>query len=639
MGTYTYEYSLGSEHIRVLTLLPGRPGALIRCSLEVLPAYTDLPQEYAYEALSYAWGCEAHKSLVFCDGRPLSVTRDLAVALWHLRQEDTPRRLWIDQICINQEDLDERAAQVKLMDFVYKHSTRVIIWLGPESTTTKLGMKFAQELTSAILAYRQNFPNREIPRDSLGKILTTSNFFVPDADAIEWTALSDLLSRRWFSRLWIVQEALLNDVVILQCGSNQFTWDILSDLRTALSDQPHITNVLCRCAEIKNTLYLIECLQTLRGTLGTGNLDALISVFSSQQATDSRDHIYTLLSLAKQSDRQVISPDYRKPAADVFVDFTRLMIQEHGRLTMLHCIGINMRSHLQLPSWVPDWTMMRLDLPGRRVHMKVDQFCATQSLQADKAFLGSGRILQVRGRCIDTLGSIASTMPSVHVSNRQEDIAKENSEFGRMLKAFLDDVTQMATLSASSASNVARARADVILSSTLCREQALDPRIFSLEEALKILYQMYACCNRAQLVYKLLEAIGEDFNSWEGPRDRLLPRVKHWRQATKLGWRLMRDVIKTPVVPFEASMGWNTFYQLQLIGNKIVKTTGGLLANVPEACQAGDVIAILYGWSTPFLVRPVPTGYLLIGDCYVFGIMRGEAIDRGIGIETTFALV
>ena len=99
-----------------------------------------------------------------------------------------------------------------------------------------------------------------------------------------------------------------------------------------------------------------------------------------------------------------------------------------------------------------------------------------------------------------------------------------------------------------------------------------------------------------------------------------------------------RKSFKYPIMAKVAKDFFNYFiYQLQ--GNCIAKTQNGLLANIPQQSEVGDIIAILYGWNTPFLLRPIATGYLLIGECYVHGIMHGEAMEKNMGVEKDFALV
>ena len=77
----------------------------------------------------------------------------------------------------------------------------------------------------------------------------------------------------------------------------------------------------------------------------------------------------------------------------------------------------------------------------------------------------------------------------------------------------------------------------------------------------------------------------------------------------------------------------------QLVLNDIIKTEGGFLTNVPQTYQIGDIVVILYGWYNPFLLRPSPRGLLLIGECYAYSIMHGEAIDHDLGVETDFEIV
>ena len=73
----------------------------------------------------------------------------LYYALHHLRQPDQSRYLWIDAICINQEDLDERSQQVGLMRQIYSQASHVVVWLGPEADDSPVGMALAQNLCEA----------------------------------------------------------------------------------------------------------------------------------------------------------------------------------------------------------------------------------------------------------------------------------------------------------------------------------------------------------------------------------------------------------------------------------------------------------------------------------------------------------
>ena len=110
----TYEYSpldLDSQQIRLLTLLPGTFDSPTRITIETF----DLTSAYMpkYEALSNTWGSTADPDIVHAVGKnresALAVTQSLATALPYFRFEYEPRTLWIDAICINQQDIVERS--------------------------------------------------------------------------------------------------------------------------------------------------------------------------------------------------------------------------------------------------------------------------------------------------------------------------------------------------------------------------------------------------------------------------------------------------------------------------------------------------------------------------------------------------
>jgi hypothetical protein len=150
----SFKYSLLNEEaqeIRLLTLLPGAFDSEIRIYLENTPFATDnVPQ---FEALSYAWGADKNPADIFI-GRSghesLPVTQNLAQALVHLRYEDRTRVLWIDAICVNQKDVDERSSQVKRMADIYSKAARVVVWLGPESADTSIAMAYVEKVVSKV---------------------------------------------------------------------------------------------------------------------------------------------------------------------------------------------------------------------------------------------------------------------------------------------------------------------------------------------------------------------------------------------------------------------------------------------------------------------------------------------------------
>ncbi|KAH9208124.1 heterokaryon incompatibility protein-domain-containing protein, partial [Leptodontidium sp. 2 PMI_412] len=145
-----------------------------------------------YEALSYKWGLPFYRSEIMINGFAFSVTTELESALRHLRYPDPEheRWIWIDAICINQIDENEKRWQLELMRDVYHNAKRTLIWLGKGTQKSNKAIDFFNKrgrchatIASLLKDYESNEPNKE-----------------------SWRCLQDILEREWWSRLWIVQE-------------------------------------------------------------------------------------------------------------------------------------------------------------------------------------------------------------------------------------------------------------------------------------------------------------------------------------------------------------------------------------------------------------------------------------------------
>lgn len=222
----------------------------------------DIGHEPAYEALSYTWGDPADKETIRCNGHPLSVTRNCLEALralllrqrrkhWQLasREHDhtldvlsrirsppamhtwlssrtndsrsllhpdySTSHLWIDAISINQENTTERSAQVSIMGSIFTRASCTAVFLGPmdERTTTfmtkmtELISRPAEPARTAVEAYLEELHFSMLPE------------LIADHNA--------LYSRPWFTRTWVVQEALLSKKITVLIGKHEFCWDAL----------------------------------------------------------------------------------------------------------------------------------------------------------------------------------------------------------------------------------------------------------------------------------------------------------------------------------------------------------------------------------------------------------------------------
>jgi hypothetical protein len=170
--------------IRLLRLLPNEDEAApLHCEFCNYSLQTSRPRTHRYEALSYVWGNPNETLPIYMHGNKFSITVNLHAALLRLRDYTFERIIWVDAICINQNDTKEKDHQVKLMAKIYSNAHRVIVWLGEEAVDTKGGLE------DISLAANEELPER------LKKEINNQ-------------AILNLLQRPWFQRIWVRRQTL-----------------------------------------------------------------------------------------------------------------------------------------------------------------------------------------------------------------------------------------------------------------------------------------------------------------------------------------------------------------------------------------------------------------------------------------------
>lgn len=131
ISSYTYEpLSDADDEIRLLHLEPGSGDDDIRFTLKT----ARLSERPEYETISYCWGDPTDTCQVSCDGAALHTTASLYGALKRLRRANSTRVLWADAACIDQGHVQEKNSQVQLMCRIYAQPTRILIWLGEDTS-------------------------------------------------------------------------------------------------------------------------------------------------------------------------------------------------------------------------------------------------------------------------------------------------------------------------------------------------------------------------------------------------------------------------------------------------------------------------------------------------------------------------
>jgi len=166
---------------RLLRLLPHtNENSPIECQIITCPLLYS-KKAHPYEALSYVWGPESNQRPISLDGDEFLVRENLHQALFHLRDEFVERVLWVDAICINQHNDNEKSHQVQSMAKIYAKASRVVVWLGAASDDSDLALE------SLRMAAEE------------GK-MTARRSWDPTFNG---KAILSLLERDWFQRIWV----------------------------------------------------------------------------------------------------------------------------------------------------------------------------------------------------------------------------------------------------------------------------------------------------------------------------------------------------------------------------------------------------------------------------------------------------
>ncbi|KAF8849413.1 HET-domain-containing protein, partial [Acephala macrosclerotiorum] len=341
--------------IRLLHLLPGDSSEPVHVVLEAVPFTSDNVPDF--EALSYCWGSEENPMVIFVgesDEFTLAVTRNLGEALSYLRFENASRVLWIDAICVNQQDLDERSRQVKRMADIYSNAGRVIVWLGPESEDSDIAIDCIEEVASHV---EVNWSIYAMHSKTDSTHWADGNVPAP-FDTHEYLALSNFLGRNWFERLWIWQEVLLSshDPVVV-CGNRSLAWDAIRSAMLCLIRKPLPPHTSYEDDKVfRSNLHKVYA-------ICSGNraqpFNALINQTRHCECSDPRDRVFALLSLVHPWwDVSKLELSYTKDVFEVYQEAMLFWSRKARSLSLLPTV--EMRAERQKgPSWVPDWSVRR----------------------------------------------------------------------------------------------------------------------------------------------------------------------------------------------------------------------------------------------------------------------------------------
>ncbi|KAK2594589.1 hypothetical protein QQS21_007719 [Conoideocrella luteorostrata] len=302
-----------------------------------------------YEALSYCWGDVRDRRDIMltkvagpdrgvASKHVFSVTSSLFSALVRIRPPPglPARYFWVDAICINQDDIDERTSQVALMRQIYRHASRVVVWLGDGDE----GMRKAiQHINEQFAALNTASSSEDIDLVALHGPLIGGDGAYYFIDS--WVLFEYL----WIRRTWVVQEIFNSKTAVFCCGSDTIYWRSLLRVHKCFL----LFDLSARTAEKALMPPIFETLlgskEMARGDVPSaemGILDVLLQGLDLD-ATDPRDKIFAMLQFGLETQHfdqlpSTLLPDYQRPLREVFALFTKWWIVESRSLRILSAI-------------------------------------------------------------------------------------------------------------------------------------------------------------------------------------------------------------------------------------------------------------------------------------------------------------
>lgn len=568
-----------------------------------------------YLALSYEWGNPNENRDILLNGNRMKVGRNLESALRVLRDKQPVRigyKLWIDALCINQQDKGERGQEVKRMHRIYKDACAVVVWLGPEADESDKGMSLIHSLSRAC----------ETGKDrALGDSLREHPELLGKGS---WRALSRILDRTYWNRLWILQEvALGGHQTAILCGQEAVTWQQLfsaiytfgthnTDIMFSLIDRETREVGMPTSGLNRNRIIHLNDEHSVQNGKAEEQVMCMLDLGRKSLSTDPRDKVYGLLGMMKDSVVSQIKVDYNADLSEVFTKFAKAFIvagksplnchreaktdvdsNEDNSLEILEQCTWHKRD---MPSWVPDWT----DMNHYRLFSGKSTYFATKNLSAQCRFLvNQDRVLSLYTRAlrVDEVDGLASSYYEQLPSSAKPK----------------DGMTQ----------------------------SARDLNVYSSKTGLREAVWRTLVGNRTPKGehvpddYRLLldcvpqtEELAE--TSWRGLR--AFSRLVNQNAEFCIAGRKLRSFFPSdrPVIdnPKIARNPMERMFRY-LRTRRLITTSTGFLGTAPRASQKADCIFLIPGCNVPLVLRPCGgQQYKVVGGCYLHGFMEGEAVDK-----------
>ena len=551
-----------------------------------------------YEAISYCWSSSQSKTSILLEGLSFEVPCSAAEALHNLRYADLARVVWIDALCIDQENLEERSQQVRMMGDVYRNSTRTLIWLGPslDDNRTQRALQLCTAVSQQIVKGRELLELSDVS----SAIAACHSVSIPD---IYDPGLLDLVfANEWFTRTWVWQEAALSPISICHIGRFKVPWLDIMLIALWVIEHPAIHasgRTLPSEATLSNmrfpTTIFMKFTNDSNMVSIPNKLSQIIRDCRYSKASDPRDKIYGLLGLTRwsrsgQALPPGLQPDYSKSVCNCMLTATRVMIEEDRNLDILSDSLLSadrgQGSEYEFwPSWLPIW-------------------CKSDDLQSLTPLNNSYQAHNGRTLSVDRLTTCCNpgtlTLDGYVVDAVKRAIPVADDCFSK-LASIPADFQSLQNAVAALTPLAAHVLVSLLLTSTYHGQR--------ITEDVKIMNVLADCLMRSS-----------DTLAYPSPNESNngAPSAKDDSVSIGILENVMNDM------------------RMTIRGRHLFTTKYGRIGLGPKSLREDDVVVVLFGGKWPFVLREQEDHYIIIGHSYVHGIMHGEAVRD---METSNVLV